>query len=410
MAQHPLLVKAAQHTAQARAINDEFEGKEMPAEAAHQMEGHLKKAGEFRRAVERERQLQDNESWLSEPDYKHDGGASEGGQRLGGTDAGEFLLESERKDKTMKSFLGYVRKGEAGIAPEVKADLVEDASGELLVPQDYAGTIFKDVPREAVIRGLAFIRPTTRNRVDIGSLTVGSAGWGKLELGDVAPDGMGAPDKDEIKVWDLNALVKIGVDELEDTDDNLEALIRSQLALKIAEIEDDAFANGAGDASKQPSGMAGAATNTVAAAAGQVVSTDELKSLKYAVASQYRRNGVYLAHSEVEEQVALLKDSEGRYLLQQNAALEEPPTLFGKRFFTVDGLPAPGTTADAGAGTDRSCLFGDVRQAYVIADRRRLTVTRLVERFAEEGKIGLLFTHRVGGGTIRGNALAAYLL
>lgn len=413
--QHPLLVKAAQHTAQARAINDEFEGKDMPAEAAHQMEGHLKKASEYRRAVEREQQLKDNESWLSEPDYKHDGGASEGGQRLGGTDAGEFLLESERKDKELKSFLGFVRKGFDGVAPEVKADLVENATGELLVPADYAGTIFKDVPRSAVIRSLALVRPTTRNRVEIGSLQIAAAGWGKLETAEgvtPAPDGLGNPpaDKDEIKVWNLNCLVKIGVDELEDTDDNLEALIRSQLALKIAEQEDDAFAGGTGDVDKMPAAITTGVTQGISSAAGQTVTADELKALKYRVPSWARTNGVYLAHSDAEEQVALLKDANGNYLLQPSAAADEPATFFGKRWYTVDGLPAPDTTADAGTGTDPSIVFGDVRQGYAIADRKRLTVTRLVEKYVEDGKIGLLFVHRVGGGVIRPNALATYNL
>ena len=64
--------KAAEHTAQARAINDEFEGKAMPAEAAHQMEQHLKAASEYRARVNREAALEDVEGWIKEPDYKHD--------------------------------------------------------------------------------------------------------------------------------------------------------------------------------------------------------------------------------------------------------------------------------------------------------------------------------------------------
>ena len=114
---HPLLEKAAQHVAQARAINDEFAGKDMPAEAAHQMEQHVAKAGELRSRVTREANLADNESWLSDPEYKHDMGAG-GARSLTGIDHGNILLESERTEKQRESFFNFVRKGMSGVAPD----------------------------------------------------------------------------------------------------------------------------------------------------------------------------------------------------------------------------------------------------------------------------------------------------
>ena len=46
----------------------------------------------------------------------------------------------------------------------------------------------------------------------------------------------------------------------------------------------------------------------------------------------------------------------------------------------------------------------------MVADRKMVTVQRLNERYADEGKIGLLFTHRVGGDVIRPKAFAKLLL
>ncbi len=268
--------------------------------------------------------------------------------------------------------------------------------------------------REGVIRGLATVRPTSRNRVDIGSLTIGTPTWGKLELGDAAADGMGVVARETIKVWNLNALVKIGVDELEDTDDNLEAIIRAELGAEFGETEDDAFASGVGDGSKKPFGLtteiSGGNGNQIAAAAGETVTADDLKKLKYKVPAWARRNGVYLAHSSAEEAVTLLKDGNGQYLWQPSVREGEPPTFSGHKWYTVDGLPAMLATDDAGAGTNPSIIFGDIRRAYMIVDRRRITVQRLTERFAETGKIGLLFTHRVGGDVIRPKAIAGLLL
>lgn len=408
---HPLLVKAAQHLAAARAINDEFSEKEMPAEASNQMKQHLAKAREYRQRVETSAEMEDMNSWISEPEYKHDMGS--GGERIAAQFGhGEALLDSEKKERSQKAFFDYVRRGLGGMNHEVKAALVEDAQGEVLVPVDFAGTILREVPRDAVIRNLAFVRPTSSNKVDVGVVNINAAGWGKLETGTVATDGLAADpaDKDTIEVHDLNALVKIGVDELDDADDDLAEIIRQALGMKIAEMEDDAFANGSGTGRPQGIAVATGVTQGVAAAAGQTVTGDELKKVVYTVPVWARRNGVWLGHTSAEEKIALLKDSEGRYLLQPNSAAGEPPTLVGYRWYTVDGLPSVTTTNDAGAGTDKSVMFGDVRQGYMIADRRRLTVQRLEERFADEGKIGLLFRHRVGGAVIRPKAFAWYKL
>jgi HK97 family phage major capsid protein len=416
---HPLLEKAAQHTAQARAINDEFEGKSMPAEAAHQMKAHLDAAREYRSRVGLEASLTDVESWIKEPQHKHDmsGGqadysAASGGEFKGGSIPSAFgngaeVYEQQRQASKNHSFFEYVRKGLDGVTMEQKADLVENATGQNLVPTDYAGTIIKQLPREGVIRDLAFVRPTNRNVVDIGNVVINTAGWGKLETGTTPTDGMGTAGKDTITVYDLNALVKLGNDELEDTDENLAEIIRVALVAKLAELEDDAFAAGTGTG--MPWGITHNVTQNVTAAANNTVTSDDLKRLPFQVPAQFRRAGraCFLGHTLVTQAIALLKDTTGAYMLQQSAALGEPDTLFGYRYYTVDGLAAPTTT---GTATDASLVFGDINAGYMIADRRRFTVTRLNELYAAEGKVGLLFTHRVGGDVIRPQALATYRL
>ncbi|MGC9544018.1 phage major capsid protein [Streptomyces sp. UG1] len=416
MGAHPLLVRAAQCIEQARALNDEFpEKRQMPAEVAKKIDLLLNEASDCKKQVEREARLTDLDNFLSAPVFKHDmGGEEETGGMSVADIGGVYTTDKQRKEAAQKAFMSYVRKGWAGMAPEMKAALVEDTQGEVLIPTDFAGTILRELPRMAVIRNLAFIRPTSKNKVDVGVVNIAAAGWGKLETGTVAADGLAADpaDKDTISVHDLNALVKIGVDELEDSDEDLAGVISEALSLKLAEQEDDAFANGTGTG--QPRGVAQATgiTQGVAAAAGQTVTGDELKRVTFQVPAQFRKsaNAAWIGHTSAEEKIALLKDADGRYLLQPNTAQGEPSTLMGYRWYTVDGLPAITTTNDVGAGTDKSVMFGDFRQGYMIADRRRITVTRLEERYADEGKIGLLFRHRVGGDVIRPKAFAWYQL
>ncbi|MFE9337760.1 phage major capsid protein [Streptomyces sp. NPDC007063] len=416
MGSHPLLVRAAKCIEQARALNDEFDDpSRMPAEAAKRIDALVAEATKCRKQVQREAQITDLDNFLHEPDFKRDmgDGDTSGALSAAGVES-VYTSEAERKQKSQGAFFEYVRKGHH-MRQEYKADLVEDAEGQVLVPADFVGTILRELPRDAVIRNLATVRPTSSNKMEIGVVNIAAAGWGKLETGTTAADGLPADpaDKDTIEVFDLNALVKIGVDELDDADDDLAAVISQALSLKIAEQEDDAFAAGNGTSRPQGISVASGVTQGVAAAAGETVTGDELKRVTFQVPAQFRRsmNAVWLGHTSAEEKVALLKDGDGRYLLQPNTAAGEPSTLMGYRWYTVDGLPAISTTDDsAGAGSDKSVMFGDVRQGYMIADRRRLTVTRLTERYADEGKVGLLFRHRVGGAVIRPKAFAWYKL
>lgn len=404
---HPLLERAAQHVAQARAINDEFEGKAMPAEAAHTMQEHLKSAAEYRGRVEREASLLDQEKFLSEPEYKHDmaGGGSPLPESFG---RGSGLLDSERKELKRAAFWGYIRHGDDGLTREQKAALVEDTTsgGQNLVPTDYAGTILKELPREGSIRSLATVRPTSSNKVDVGNVTIGTAGWGALELtSSTTTDGLGATPgaKDTITVYDLTALVLLGEDELEDAD-GLESIVREALVLKYGELEDDAFAFGSG--SGQPTGIATGSTITqlVTASADQTLVGDDVIKLQYAVPTWATRGAVYLGHREAAQAASLLKDSNGAYIWRESFRAGEPPTLAGYPFYRADGLPA--MSASTGA-INTSLVFGSVKQGYLVADRQQITVKRLVERYAEQGKIGLLFKHRVGGGIIRPKAFSA---
>lgn len=405
---HPLLERAAKHTAQARAINDEFEGKDMPAEAARQMQGHLQKATEYRARVTREAQLKDTEDWISEPQYKHD---MTGGEAIADDFGhGSFMLEGEKKSATRAAFFDFLRKGADGMSRESKSALIEDSDGLKLIPEDFAGSIIKSLPNEAVMRNICFVRPTTKQSVGIGEVVINEAGWGVLETGSTATDGLGTPaaDKDSIKVWDLNALVKLGVDELDDSDENLEALIQAGLTAKLAEQEDEAFAAGTGDANKQPTGVANGSTVTqkVTATTPLTYTSDDIIKLTFAVPQAARRNGVYVGNSDAEQAVRLLKDSNDHYLWQEDFRSGAPATLNGKLWYTNDGF-ASGTTGTPNVA-GKPLFFGDFKRGYMIADRRQLGVTRLVELYAGSGQIGLLFRHRVGGGVMNANALAYY--
>ncbi len=404
----------------ARAIKDRYEDPaKMPADELAQMKHLNKEAMRLRQLAEAEREHSDLESWASSPDGSHPvlqekaGREAAVAQATGGAPQG--MSETMAKRFHTAAFAKALRSGKQALSLEEKAAIIEDSTGQIIVPHDLAGPIFLQLPRLGVLRNLALVRPTTSNLVDVRAMTQATAGWGKIELSLNATSfdaGMAATGPNTVTVQNLNALVQIGVDELADTDANLVSLIQDIIGQQFAQMEDDAFANGNG--TSKPFGIATRATTgglipasqSVTAANAGSVSGDEAKKMQYLILSRFANSGAYLASDDATQAIALLKDTTGNYLWQPSNQAGQPDRLFGRDFYRVSGLPS---MTGAGA-SDPSVLFGDVRSGYLVADRQQVTVQRLDERYADQGLVGFLFRQRVGGDVIRPAAFARYML
>jgi HK97 family phage major capsid protein len=424
--QKALQDKALQCISLARTIRDRWpDPTKIPAEDAAKMSTLLTEATRLKGLAALEHEQDQMESWGREPDRIPSALAAEAAVAAGQASKDGVVgsgYEEAMKRRKVELFAKAIRQGVKGqqwvdgLDTAEKAALIEDATGEIIVPHDLAGPIFKTLPHLGVFRGSGpLIRQTTSNKVDIRSLTGATAGWGQLELtapGTVDANVVPNTPVDVVQVHDLTAMSRIGVDELADTDANIVALVQDIVGQKTAEMEDDAFA--AGNGVSKPWGLAARATS----AANQITQAvtadtdstpigDGLKQLQYRVPSRFRRNGAYYASNDAAEAIALLKDANSNYLWQPSARAGEPDTLFGKRFYNLEGLPSMGASA---AAVDPSVIFGDPNLGYVIADRQRITVQRLDERYAELGLVAFLFRMRVGGDVMRPAAFAKYLL
>jgi len=110
-------------------------------------------------------------------------------------------LPGGQKEKRA-AFFKAVRHGRNYLSLEERA-LVEDTNGLLLVPEDMEQEIYLATPGYTIIRQLANIRNTTRDKVSRRSLTDVSMGWGKLETGSIPTESTPIADKDYIYVEDL---------------------------------------------------------------------------------------------------------------------------------------------------------------------------------------------------------------
>jgi HK97 family phage major capsid protein len=412
-----LLEKSLSCISLARAINDRYaDPTQMPAAEAENRARLLDEALRLKGLAEQEKQFADLEGWAHQPDGPHPAmaaaatAAAQGADRDDGTRGPNDM----QRKQAVATFAKALRFGEGRLSVEEKAAVIEDATGQIIVPHDIAGPIFLTLPRLGVLRDLCLVRPTTSNLVDVRALTQATAAWGKIELGTTATSydaAIAATGPNTITVQNLNALVQIGVDELADTDANLVALVQEIVGQKFSELEDDAFANGNG--TSKPFGIATRATvgGAIPAAQGvtaaaSAVSPDLLKTMPFLVSSRFAANGVYIASDDATLATSLLKDSSSNYLWQPSVQAGQPDRFNGYPWYRVTGMPSMTT----GAGfSDPAVLFGDLRSGYMVADRQRITVQRLDERYADVGMVGFLFRSRVGGDVIRPSAFAKYL-
>lgn len=352
----------------------------------------------FRDLTERIERQESMEAREAEQARSIGGGSGTGEQR------GRGGAEGDREERTRQrraAFANFIRRGIGGLAPEQRA-LVENSAGEILVPEDLETEILRALPAITVIRGLASQRSIETNRVRRRSLDEVSVGWGKLETAaQTLTDSMpGTPTEEFTYVEDLYGLAKIGEDEFDDSDVNLEAFVRDSFSRATGEAEDTAFVVGTGHTNNQPVGIFDTAggVSTVTASSGSDVSVDDMKALIYAAPAQYRRNGAFLLSSATELVLSQKKDNNGQYLWQPSVQAGRPNTFLGYGLNNQEDIASIGLSAKIAA-------FGDFNAGYRVYDRLGMTVQRLVELYAEDGMIGFKLRRRVTGDVVRPDAL-----
>jgi len=368
---------------EARAITDkaDVEKREMTAEERTQANTILDAVGKIEEDIRLEERLQ-----------KH-----------AMAEAPQAQATEERKVDKRTSFLKYVREGRGNMTREERA-LVEDTTGQILVPEDLDAEITRSLAKITVMRNLAQIRNTTRDRIRKRSLTEVAMGWGKLETGTDITETTPVPSEEYLYVEDLSGLVKIGRDELQDTDVNLEALIADSFSRARAETEDTGFTIGTGHSNQQPEGVAvDTGITTVDLITDDVIETNDMLKLKYALPAQYRKNGTFLMNSQTELAIRLLKSTvDGQYLWQPSLQVGTPNNFDGHPIANQDDMNYPADTL-----LKNVIVFGDFKAGYRVLDRGGMSILRLDELYAEAGLVGFIAYFRVGGGVVVTDAFRA---
>jgi HK97 family phage major capsid protein len=294
-------------------------------------------------------------------------------------------IEASKKEQEYKNAFESFVKGKA--TTDMLAVLQEGSNdkGGYIVPESYRKKIIDKLSDIESIRGYADVIITDSTiHLPVGG-DIPTFGWID-ELGNYPDVDLGFSEA-KLEAHKLGGIALVSEELLQDSAIDLEEYLTTRFALGIAAIEQSAFMYGDGD--KKPKGVAYDVTG-VTLASKDAVTADELIDIFYKLPSGYRKNATWLFTDETAALIRKLKDANGRYVFNPAMTVGERDNLLGRPVLVDGSLPT------VGDGEKPIVTFGDLKY-YQIADRGDITVQKLIERYADQGKIGFKVTKRVDG-------------
>lgn len=177
----------------------------------------------------------------------------------------------------------------------------------------------------------------------------------------------------------VGALTLVGRSVENNAQINVVDFVIRKMSEKIAEFIEKELLTGTGTSAAQ-----GAlnSSNTITAASSTAVTFDELVNLQSAVKQVYQKNACWTMHNDTFTMIKLLKDTNGRPLVEADASKPFPFTLLGKPVHLSDNMPK----AAAGA---KSILYGDY-SGLAVNFRENISIQVLREKYADQHALGVI--------------------
>lgn len=192
-------------------------------------------------------------------------------------------------------------------------------------------------------------------------------------------------------------VVTVPFELLQDSTLDIESLVVSLLAERLARIQNTHFTTGSG--SSQPRGIVTAASAGVAMATGNTATFgyDNLVALEHALDPAYRNGAEWMMNDAGLKVARLIKDSQGRPIFvpgyETGSPGGAPGSLLGRTVRINQDVAAPAANA-------KSVLLGNLKN-YRIRDVMAATVFRFTDSvYTKNGQVGFLAWQRAGGNLI----------
>ena len=207
---------------------------------------------------------------------------------------------------------------------------------------------------------------------------------------------------------------------------NVEAYVRNEMAIRMAEWEEQYFMYGHGGA--RPLGVfvesevgIPASRDIETANAGGDVGYDDIINMYHSLKATYQRRSSWLVSRDFMRRMALIKDGDQRPLWREGLVAGDPATILTRPVYVSEYAPAGsgtagkfGRTKGKGArqtgsetqgggvmGTynagDYMALLGDFSYNWIV-DSVGMSVQRLEELYARRNQIGMIMRHQIDSG------------
>lgn len=264
------------------------------------------------------------------------------------------------------------------------------AAGGYLVPLDLYEQIIEVRRQRSTIGVLARqIVTSTGTTINVATATAhGTSTWTAENAGITASDetfGQVA-----VGAYKAATLTLVSEELLADDGTELDAYLAGELGLRLAVLEDAAYA--VGDGTGKPMGIANASSGyTVATAAvgsTLVFKAADVATAYAALSVAYVPTATWLFAPSAFRSLAGLADTAGGLVYPTLHAAE--PTLYARPVVVAADMPTSAANA-------RSAFFGDLEQAYAVRRVAEVGVQRLDELYAGNGQVGYRAIARVDG-------------
>lgn len=285
--------------------------------------------------------------------------------------------EQEKKDRDL--FESYLR---ARVINQRDGELTPaEGSGQVLIPATIAKQIIKKVYDISPVldRSAKFNVKGTLNipyyDTSVSNITVAYAS----EFSPLASHN-GKFTTIELKGFLAGALSKISRSLINNTDFNIVDFVVNEMAECIARFIDKELLNPS-DPSHKVTGLSDLA-NKVQLVSEDTITADDLVKLHDAVKDRFQSDAIWVMSPSTRTACRLLKDSKGRYMLQDDVALPFGSSILGKPVYVSDQMPDIATGVNA-------IYYGDFK-GLATKFSEDINIEVLREKYADEHAVGVV--------------------
>ena len=289
------------------------------------------------------------------------------------------------------------------------------SEGGFTVPADFQAEVLARRAETSVMRRLARIVPTSRDRIQFPAVVPSTASPGASVYSSAFVGGMvgervvnsdAGPtfQQFEIGIKKFEAYTKITNDLIADSATDILGFLATDGGRNLALVEDNMFLNGAGTG-LEPMGLLnigattfdveGSTSNNISNTVSNAGSAPKIIAGAYLLPGQYADGASWLMARQTMGEIHGLVDADGRPWWQANAvaggAGGAPATLVNAPVYTSSFMPLDNTD------TNKVLVIGDFSN-YIIADRTSLTVDIDNINLKASDETQIFLRSRAGGG------------